>query len=167
MNTELFTFINDALVEFDQSVVKYQKYIKYKDLVIDNNELIIKQGDNIQLEYELLGLYNSNQIWIWGWLLPDRDKNEINLSRRLLNYGLNIQPSSNTQQQLKVINLYLKTTLINSRFLIKSEYQLDLILAVSQKLLKNNVLFLLPYKLNINDKESITVYYIVKKITEE
>ena len=61
-----------------------------------------KNGKTItKAKYEILGIEISNnnkKLWIWSWAHPLLDKNKTYLSRKILNYGLDI---SNLDESIK------------------------------------------------------------------
>jgi hypothetical protein len=74
-----------------------------------------------------------------------KSKNSTYLSRKLLNYGLDIDNEELIQ---------LKSELITSRFKIKNTLQLDIHLALAGYLCKNPII----YKHIIGEKETMTYY---------
>jgi hypothetical protein len=59
--------------------------------------------------------------------------------------------------------LYLKTQMVNSRFLLYDEFQLDLHLAISSYLAKDSFKFIYSKRKYLNKEKSkyITVYYLI------
>lgn len=160
MDNDVSKFIKNSLEEFDNINNKYKNEIKKikPDFNLEKNIITF---DKDSYNYEILGIYhNVNKVWIWGWLLPDRNPKDLELVRKLLNYGLTI--NIDDTNPLFGLYLYIKTNLINSRFLIKNKTQLDIILAITKKLLKKNCIFLYPHKIQLKETEYLTIYYIVK-----
>ena len=87
--------------------------------------------------------------------------NETNIVRKLLNYGLKISPTP--INKLDNEQLYLKTQMVNSRFLLYDNFQLDLHLAISSYLAKETFKFIYNKKKYLNKEKTkyITVYYLI------
>jgi hypothetical protein len=87
--------------------------------------------------YEMLGTYLSDaNTWLWAWADPRLPKSTTYLSKKILNYGLNIDSKE---------NWILKTELITSRFRIFDSVQLDMHIALSSYIAKA------PFIYNIYD----------------
>ena len=132
--------IKKSLEFYDnQNAINY-KYLFNSQLLNRPNEekvLIVDEFnfDNIKLEasYEILGIFdNQTKVWIWSWLLPNMSLNEILISKKLLDYGLKLEPSSNTHD-----HFYIKSQLTNSRILIENNIELDIHLAIISYLVKD------------------------------
>ena len=93
-------------------------------------------------------------------MLPSILMDESVFVKKLLNYGLKIDQ---TIQNLSYDNLYLKTLFVNSRFLLENIFQLELQLAISLYLGKDNLKFIYPrIKYLSNDKKKfLTIYYLI------
>jgi hypothetical protein len=165
-NIDLKSLIDKAILYYDIHNIKYKKIIKTKHIQInrESNKIIFPDIDTKEWKYEILGVFdNTTNIWIWGWMVPDFLSNETNIVKKLLAYGLKINPSY-TDTNIRFDKLYLKTQLVNSRFLLKDEFQLELHLAISSYLAKENFKFIYQKKkyLSANDENKfITVYYLI------
>jgi hypothetical protein len=160
---DISILIDKSLIYYDNHNNKYDKYIKSDNIVIDRETNTIKFEDyNEDFKYEMLGVFdNTTNIWMWAWMVPEFMYNETNIVRKLLNYGLKINP--NIISKLNNEQLYLKTQFVNSRFLLQDEFQLELHLAISSYLAKDNIKFIY-YKrkyLNKDKTKFITVYYLI------
>jgi hypothetical protein len=157
MNVE---FIKNALKKYDNQNNKYYELIHNENVSKDHHYNVIKFGSD-KYTFELLSYFdNETKIWIWGWLLL-RLENEFNeLSRGLLNHGLNLSPSSNSEEHYMI-----KSFLINSRIQINENVQLDINLAICSELLKDNILFIYPEIVYIDKSKGkyIILYYLIKK----
>lgn len=164
MNLDLSSLINKALNYYDTQNNEYSIYIKSDNINLDRDNNTIKFNDinNKEFKYEFLGIFdNSTNIWMWAWLVPEFMYNETNIVRKLLNYGLKISPTNS--YRLDNEKIYLKTQMVNGRFLLYDSFQLDLHLAISSYLAKDNFKFIY-YKKKYLDKEKtkyITVYYLI------
>ena len=97
--------INDLIIKsikyFDKQNKKYSKYLKNTEIILDKSRKIVdkKTGEfmDIEFETEILGAFNhDSNVFLWGWSLPYLGMNETKISKELLNYGLRLDPSSNT-----------------------------------------------------------------------
>ncbi len=164
MDIDLSNLIDKAFDYYDNHNNEYSKYIKSDNITLDRDKNIIKFNDFNQsvFKYEFLGIFdNTTNIWMWAWLVPEFMYNETNIVRKLLNYGLKISPTPSIR--LNNEKLYLKTQMVNGRFLLYDEFQLDLHLAISSYLSKDFFKFIY-YKKKYLDKEKtkyITVYYLI------
>jgi len=136
--------IKMALSYYDTNSEKYgNMYDKFKYFAIersdnDTNHGIIKFYDNddkiiFQSKYEVLGFYdNSSHLWVWGWAIPSLYKNEVYLSRKILNYGLDLSLNEDK---------FLKSELITSRFIISDPIQLNIHTSIASYLSKSPIIF--------------------------
>uniref|UniRef100_A0A6C0HW91 Uncharacterized protein n=1 Tax=viral metagenome TaxID=1070528 RepID=A0A6C0HW91_9ZZZZ len=163
MDLDLSTLINNALIYYDKQNIEYDEYIKSNNITVERETNKIIFNDNSkELKYEFLGIFdNTTNIWIWAWLVPEFMFNETNISRKLLNYGLKISPTP--INKLDNEQLYLKTQMVNSRFLLYDQFQLDLHLAISSYLAKDSFKFIYSKRKYLNKEKSkyITVYYLI------
>jgi hypothetical protein len=170
MDIDLSTLIDKALDYYDKHNIEYSDYIKSDNISLDRDKNIIKFNDYTQsvdntknvFKYEFLGIFdNTTNIWMWAWLVPEFMYNETNIVRKLMNYGLKISPTPTNR--LNNEKLYLKTQMVNGRFLLYDEFQLDLHLAISSYLAKDNFKFIYYKKKYLNKEKTkyITVYYLI------
>jgi hypothetical protein len=159
----LDALIDKSLNFFDGQNKKYKEYLKEDDITFNRDINSVKFNNlNKEFKYEVLGMFdNTTNIWMWGWMIPQFLYNETNLVRKLLNYGLKITPS--VIIPISDEKLYLKTQMLNSRFLLKEKFQLDLHLAISSYLVKDNIKFIYNKKkyLNKDKTKYITLYYFI------
>jgi len=158
--------INDLIIKsikyFDKQNKKYSKYLKNTEIIIDKSRKIVdkKTGEfmDIKFETEILGAFNhDSNVFLWGWSLPYLGMNETKISKELLNYGLRLDPSSNTMS-----HFFLKSLLVNARNNIETDFDLDLIQAISSYILKDKCDFIYPLNLYNNKKIIMTSYLLVK-----
>jgi len=148
----------------------YDKFVYYsyidKQSDIEHNIIQLYDKDMKQFfssRYEVMGMYIKNfQLWTWSWSIPDLTKNKIFLSKKLLNYGLDL-----TQKELP----FLKSELITSRFRVTDEIQLDIHTAMASYISKTPMILRLifdPFANKVNDlflnikesKPNTTVFYL-------
>ncbi len=142
---------------YDNQNYIYKKYLNKNGILDGENSVIIFEKE--KFKYELLGVFdNQTNVWIWSWMIPLIDNEKSNISKKLLNYGLNIFPNNDSED-----SIYLKTQLLNSRFLIEDKFQLEIHLALSSYLAKDNFKFLYPIKQYLDDKKKryITKYFLI------
>lgn len=133
----------DSLNYYDKNTEKYSylfentKYVKFK---ITNNDLehsMIYLYDKNKKEvfksrYEIIGIFtNFSKTWTWAWSIPHLYKNMAYTSRKILNYGLDLDPNER----------FLKSELVTSRFRITNSVQTDLHVAIASYLSKNPLIY--------------------------
>jgi hypothetical protein len=138
--------ILNSLKYYDINNEKYANLFtraKYYNLIRPSNDLeyniIIFYDKNkkefFKSRYELVGCYYIDiSVWAWSWILPTSNKNEYEIAKKLLNYGLDLG------NEFK----FLKLELINSRFRISSEIQLDIHISLASYISKMPLIFKLP-----------------------
>jgi hypothetical protein len=166
MDIDLSILIDKALNYYDKQNIEYSKYINSDNITLDRDKNIIKFNDYNDkqsiFKYEFLGIFdNTTNIWMWAWLVPEFMYNETSIVRKLMNYGLKISPTPTAK--LNNEKLYLKTQMVNGRFLLYDEFQLDLHLAISSYLAKDSFKFIYYKKKYLNKEKTkfITVYYLI------
>ena len=157
--TDLKTFIKEKLDTLDKSKSKYKNYINTTDVIFkpENNLVIFKKNDEIIYsgKFSLFGLFDINtKVWIWSWCIPDYLFEETIETRKILTYGLMLEPPTNSS-----IHYYIKSHLVNSRLFFENEIFLDIHLGLSLYLSKAKFIYS-KVKHEINDKK-IIVYYLV------
>ena len=143
--------VRKSLEYYDRNNEKYEKIlskIKYYQFILRSSDLdhstIIFFDKNKQKlfesRYEYIGLYNkSSSTWIWAWSIPTLQKNGTYISKKILNYALNIPSSSTTK--------FIRSELITSRFRIASKVQLNIHASVASYISKTPLVF----KIKIHD----------------
>jgi len=161
---EPLKLITSALEYLDTYSLKYKKildkvhYIKYIDAKDESDYYRIKAYDAnkkllFESRYEILGVYESQaKIWIWGWAHPLFTHNTTQVARQLVNYGMNMAPDR---------NIFLKTELITSRYIISNNKQLDIHSAIGLYLSKHKCL----YKCSIDADDLLN--WFDNELTEE
>ena len=167
MENHIIDLIKKSLIHFDNQNKKYNKYLKNTIINASNVSTKITNintGEDVdsmvRFEREILGIFNhQTNVFIWSWSLPYLGMDETIISKKLLYYGLKLVPNSNT-----VSHYYIKTLLINARNYIESDFDLDLILAISSYILKDNYSFIYPKKIYNTQKEIIMTSFTLIKI---
>jgi hypothetical protein len=130
--------LKEALEYFDTNQYKLVdinnkiRYIEFieSDKDFEHNEIVLYDEDfnkiNIS-KYEYIGTYDSTtSIWSWAWSIPTMKKKNTTIIRKILNYGVELEPTNN----------FLKTELITSRFRVTNKIQLDIYSAIVSYLSK-------------------------------
>lgn len=143
--------ITDSLEYYDSNNEKYMKifeivkYYNRKDAINDMERPTFTFYDKnkkplFTSTYEIVGLYHSkSKFWSWSWSIPYFRKNMIQISKKILNYGIDLDPHFGI----------IKQELINSRFEVFNEVQLDIHISIASYLSKQPLIFknVIPYKL--------------------
>jgi len=153
-----------AIEEFDIRNRKYRQYIKDDNIRFDRETLKIKFTNlNKDFNYQNLGAFETEtNLWIWAWMMPTFKPNEIKMSKELLNYGLkNYDTFLDKDKDTINEDTFLKIQLVNSRFLITRQFQLDLLLSMVQFLLKDKILFIYKRRKELSKGKYIDFLYLI------
>jgi hypothetical protein len=161
MEDNIGNIIKKSIDNFENKNILYQEYIIDQNVTFDRVENNITYlNKNKKFNYNVLGMFDkSNNVWFWGWMMPMLYVNETNITKQILDYGLKINPSP--VNQLSNEKLYIKTQLINSRFLLDNFFQLEIHLALSCYLVKDQIKFIYPRKRELGQNKSIIIFYTV------
>ena len=146
------TFFNSFIskVKKTETISTEKDIEKNKIIFLDKNDKKILESD-----YEVAGIfYKKYNTWIWGWALPNINKNLIMISRKLLNYALDIDLKQSDQFK------FIKSELITSRSKITNKLQLDIYLALVSYLSKKKFIYKRRFFLNKTDKDNYIDYYL-------
>jgi predicted nucleic acid-binding protein len=140
--------IRNALEYLDKNNQEnYDVVRKFKYYTVDNQKSIIIFYDKnkkriLSSKYEIIGKYIlDTNVWIWGWAISEISKNLINISRKVLNYALDLDKNMTE----------LKSELITSRYRITSPIQIDIHTAISAYLSKQKYIVKINYEINNNN----------------
>jgi hypothetical protein len=137
------SLVKDSLEFYDKGQEKYRdiyKNINYISIEINTNDLehniIIFYDLNFKElsrhKFERIGIFDiKSNLWTWAWAIPFLEKNETNIIRKILTYGVELDLSS----------ISLKVELITSRFKITNKVQLDIHCAIASYLSKKQKIF--------------------------
>ncbi len=132
--------VTNSLEYYDKNREKYQRlvekirYYKVDFRQQDMEHPIVylynsKKEKILESRFEIIGTYfNGTQTWVWSWANPQYPKNVSYLSRKIVQYGWDME--------IKSENTFLRTELLTSRTRIADPLQLDIHVAVSAYLLK-------------------------------
>lgn len=137
------------------------KNIKY--IYNDEKNIVTLKYDDIIEEYdtEVLGLFDeTSNTWIWSWGISNNvmKKNKTIISKKLLNYGLDIEIKNNKE----IDKTYIKSVLTTSRIHIKNYSNLQFILSLSTYLIKNKIKGFYYFSYPKNRTENIILYLLLK-----
>jgi hypothetical protein len=125
----------------------------------DNTNVEIKYKDkNVNYDVELLGIFDeSTNIWIWSWNISHDNKKIGEITRELINYGLDI-----TYTEKESDKIYIKSILTTSRIYIKNNLNLSILLSISTYLIKNKIKGFYYFSYPKNRTENIILYLLLK-----
>jgi hypothetical protein len=108
---------------------------------------------------ELLGIFNyKSRVFSWSYVLPKFYYGDTYLTKRLLNYSLENEPEFEYDEAL----FYLKVIFSNSRFYVETFEELEVLLAVSAYVLKDNIKFIATRKEKLSDDDYLLFFYLIK-----
>jgi hypothetical protein len=151
--------VEQSLDYFDTNYEKYStfidkiKYIKY-DIEPQKEYRVLNMYDNdkkllLSSRYELLGMYYPiDSFWTWAWAIPKMKKNITHISRKLLNYGTELDQEE---------SIFLKSELVTSRFKVTNMLQIDIYCAIGSYLSKQPIVF--KYKESYDEDIKKDIYY--------
>jgi hypothetical protein len=135
-----------------QNIIDKINYIKIIDRNNINDEYVFYDFDNKKIfssKIEILSIYiPQTKTWKWSWSMPFAKYKNTLISREILNYAFTLNSEN---------DLFLKSTLINSKIIIKNEYQMDIYLAMSALLSKKPFIlriYLLPWDETNNNTDA-------------
>jgi hypothetical protein len=133
------TFVTDSISEYDKNMKEQNKLLKNAEYFeflnsndsTENDKIFFYDNDGIKIleaDYEVIGTYNAlYALWTWAWGNPAFDKKWTRIITKILNYGFSLDPKK---------NYHLKLELVNSRFIISDNIQIDIHLAIASALSK-------------------------------
>jgi hypothetical protein len=125
----------DKNTEQNTELLKNAEYFKYynNNSNLENDKIAFFDKNKkkiIEADIERIGVYFlSQRMWIWAWAMPNRKLKTIRKVTLLLKYALTLEDP------------FLRTQLVNSRYIIKDPIQIDIHLAISSELTKNPFIF--------------------------
>ena len=142
----------DKNKEYGNDILSRFHHWEFFDSQSDLEEPILKVFDkdnNLYFEanWQPIAEIFNNNVWIWSWSYSTLNKSNLtNLSKRVLDYGLNI-----TTKDIKINDNYklVKSILTNSRLKISSEFDELILKSLSLYITKKKLIFFLdtPYKI--------------------
>lgn len=153
MNDNTKQLFRNILEHYDNNKLNIEKKLKnYKYFKLnfnkdtnDMSEIMLydnKKKEILKSRYQLLSVYIPNlKLWKWAWSLPIVNKKHSFVSRKILNYALDID---------NIHMLFMRDPLINSNITIQNDLELDLLIGISSYLTKQNFIMGFHY-VNKND----------------
>jgi hypothetical protein len=136
-NNFMFNLIKSSIEYYDSyqpqiiDIINKIEYIKIKNNHNITDSVIFYDKNNkiiFESSFEVLSFYIPNtRVWKWAWSTPSAQKKSSIISRKILNYALELDHNK---------DFMLKTTLINSKIKIINNIQLDIYIALSASLSK-------------------------------
>tara|TARA_Y100000780_G_scaffold203968_1_gene198077 strand:- start:450 stop:1037 length:588 start_codon:yes stop_codon:yes gene_type:complete len=151
---------NKIFMEKKLKNVRYYKFV-YKNLDFEKNIIQFYDKDKnflYEYYYEIIGQYNNiNKLWQWAWSNTAFNKNINYTSRKLLNYGLDIEFDSYSVTISSILNI--KKHLITSHFIVDNIMLLDIYLGLANYLVKNiNIIYIKNYVTDIKKIDSVSFH---------
>lgn len=163
MNTSVKSTLRNILEIHDINKMKIDKKFgdyKYYKIAYNKTEMndIMLYDDKKKLitksKIQYLAIYMPNiKLWKWGWSLVMNKKN-VFASRKILQYVLDIDDTN---------RLFLREPLLNSNITINNQLELDLLVAISSYITKQNCImgfYMIP------DEDKDSGFYNVKNVEE-
>lgn len=161
--TSLKELVKKSLHNYDIKNEQFKKIINNKEYIFKKENATLEFNNlNKKFKFNILGIFDySKKIWIWSWLVPSYSYHHILYSKKLLDYGIKLNPD-----KVDIDFLWIKTQLVNSRFLLDNRFQLEIHLAIISYLLKDNFDFIYPVtkQLTKDKNDKLIIYYILKEI---
>lgn len=166
-----YSIIKDSLDYYDkyqpevQNILSKIEYIKINIGDNVNDEYIFYDSDDkiiLKSKIETLSIYiPQNKTWKWSWSVPFAKYKNTLISREILKYAFTLDTDN---------DLFLKSTLVNSKIVIQNNYQIDIYLALSALLSKKPFIlrmYLIPKENNTNtNNKNYENIYEFKKILD-
>ena len=128
-----------------------------------NKPVITFLKNNRSYETEVFGLYvNKYNTFTWSWSLPSNFYGPSKLSKKLFDFYYD----KDINTKYDIIDFFLRNIFITSRLEVKNLEEMEMILAVSEYVLKetNKFKFIFPVKkmLSNDPNDFIILYYFAK-----
>lgn len=150
------SIIRDSLEYYDINSEKYYnfiqkiKYIKRIENPLKVEILLLDKNKNelLQSHIEILGVFfPKRKLWKWSWSIPVCPKKLTFISRKILDYALNLEETD---------DYLLKSKFINSSIDIVNDLQLDIHIAIASRIAKQPLI--LKHYVILEDDENDDIY---------
>jgi hypothetical protein len=163
---ELYSkYINENLYFYTNPInntdMDLSTFIMYDD---ETQKNIILTGD-----YSIIGYFNNSiSTWYWGWATPSSLKTQTYLSRKILNYGLDIDIYNSVDEDI-TLNSIFKAELLNSKIHMEnSNIEIEKYLAIALYITKSDYYWkakIDSYNITDGKTEIIgEIYYFLRNI---
>ena len=152
-------FLKRQLDNLDKSKSNYEElYNKNTDIDInyEDESIVFKKNKKILYSnrYSTLGIFHkSTKVWLWSWAMSDIQFDETKEARKILDYGLKLEPNLNHFNNTQ-LHYYIKAHLINSRIFFENDILFDIHLGLALYISKAEFIY------NI-ENDDIIYYYLV------
>jgi len=175
-NKSVINMINEALQLHFIRKTKYKiEHLAIEDMNNNKNNKVelnvVRQTKPIvtflengrSYETEVFGLYtNKYKTFSWSWSLPSNFYGSSKLSKKLFDFYY----EKDIDTEYDIIDFFLRNIFITSRLEVRDMEEMEMIIAVSEYVLKetNNFKFIFPVKkmLSSNINDFIIIYYFAK-----
>jgi len=149
----------DSFQERINDVLNNTEYIEFIDnknitdqiILYDKNKKVIFKS-----AYECLSFYApSLNTWKWSWGIPMLSKKYTYITRKLIDYAISLDSFD---------DIFIKTTLVNSKINVVNDIQLDIIISLFSKLSKKPFILEYPHIPYSNSSDNLIPY---KKIMDK
>ena len=149
-------FLKGQLDNLDKSKSKYE-VLNNKNIYVHLNHeeesIVFKKNEEIIYlnKYSTLGIFHkSTKVWLWSWAMSDIQFNETKEARKILDYGLKLEPHLNDTQ----LHYYIKAHLVNSRIFFENDILFDIHLGLALYISKAQFIYYI-------ENDDIIYYYLV------
>lgn len=177
-NNKINTLLVNSLEYYDKNTeiinkeLKKAKYLNFPkddgikgDIVRTKINFFDKEKNLLNSsKFEIIGIYeNQTKTWSWAWSIPKLPKNKSYISRKILNYGLDLDTDN-------IDTTFLRSELITGRFRISNLVQLDIHVSIASYISKMPRVYKYVYKQSDNidyikinnslDDSNYSIYYL-------
>lgn len=138
--------------------IKFIKFIKAKNDYEHNLIEFYDENKNkiLSSRYEIMGYFKKkSNNWKWAWANTRLNPNTIFLSKKILNYGLDLESTPE--------NMFIKNELITGEFNVKNKLQIELHISIASYLSKKPFIFNYKYFQDVNNTNQEFINIIFDK----
>jgi hypothetical protein len=145
-DTRMNSIIKNALYYYDSNqdnIIKLLKKIYYFEMIKSNyftkkiKLYDIKKNILLESSYEIAAIFNPNtSIWKWAWSISNLDKQYTNISRKIFDYAINLDP---------INEFLLRDKLITSDIKIFNELQFDIFVSLASYISRSPFILKMPF----------------------
>ncbi len=162
MSNNINEYLKDCIDNYYKKINKYDNELRKTPIFINDNtiiKLVFEHEKTKQYKCQYLGYLNLNDNkWYWGWILPVNSLS-TRLCNDLLKYAIELDYDNNNKHD---IHSYIKKILLSNSFVIENIIMLDVLFALINSLLKEQILFI--YKNKIEKDNKIECYLIENEL---